>query len=195
MLSNKTGNLSVTRADTRVFFRPQPVDVRKVVLTIKHLQETQFFGSYGISLHFIKDSLPVTALYLTLIINTSIVTGTFPKTWKHAFVTPLHKNGDPDDSSNYRPISLLPISSKVLEKSVATQRVKYLEVNKLLSKNQHGFRPISSMTTALTVLTDKIYNNMDNKRIALLTLCYLSKAFDSVSNIILLGKVNKYDCR
>ncbi len=144
MLANETGNLAApaTRADTSAFFRPQPVNVSTVVLTIKHLQETQSFGSDGISLPFIKDSLPVTALYLTVITNTSIVTGTFPETWKHALVTPLHMNGDPDDSSNYRPISLLPIFSKVLEKIVATDIVLYLEGNKLLSENQHGFRQI-----------------------------------------------------
>ncbi len=60
--------------------------------------------------------------------------------------------------------------------------------NWLLSKNQHGCRPKLSTTTALTVLTDKIYN-MDNKRIVLLTMCDLSKAFDSVSHNILLEKL------
>ena len=123
--------------------------------------------------------------------NTSIVTGTFPTSWKHALVVPLHKNGDTNDISNYRPISLLPILSKVLEKIVATQLVSYLEANKLLSNNQHGFRPKLSTETALTVITDKIYNNMDNKRISLLTLCDLSKAFDSVSHSILLQKLGK----
>ena len=170
-------------------FRPEPVDVPTVVLTIKHLQETQSFGSDGISLKFIKDSLCIIAYYLTIIINTSIVTGTFPKPWKHAIVIPLHKGGDPLDKSNYRPISLLPIFSKVLEKIVSTQLVRHLESNKLLSKNQHGFRPKLSTTTALTVVTDQIFKNMDNKRISLLTLCDLSKAFDSVSHPILIEKI------
>ncbi len=110
------------------------------------------------------------------------VTGTFPKSWKHAIFIPRHKGGDPLDKSNYRPISLLPIFSKVLEKIVSTQLVKHLESNKLLSESQHGFRPRLSTTTALTVVTDKIYKNMDNKSISLLTLCDLSKAFDSVSH-------------
>ncbi len=81
MLANETDNLAVParRDDTSAFVRPQPVDVSKVVLTIEHLQETQSFGSGGISLRFIKDSLPVTALYLTLLISTSTVTVTFPR--------------------------------------------------------------------------------------------------------------------
>ncbi len=64
----------------------------------------------------------------------------------------------------------------------------YLESNKLISNNQHGFRPKLSTETAPTVITDSIYNNMDNKNISLLTLCDLSKAFDSVSHSILLSK-------
>lgn len=172
-------------------FRPQPVDTNTVILTIKHLQETKSFGSDNISLRFIKDSLFVIAFYLTFIINTSLVTGTFPTSWKHAIVVPLYKNGDVDDVSNYRPISLLTIFSKLLEKIVANQLSAYLENNGLLSNSQHGFRPKLSTETALTVMTDKIYNNMDKKRISLLTLCDLSKAFDSVSHNILLQKCAK----
>lgn len=89
--------------------------------------------------------------------------------------------------SYYCPISLLPVFSKILEKTVATQLVEYLEKSKLISKNQHGFRPKLSTTTALTDLTEKLYENMDNKRI--LTLCDFSKAFDSVSHSILLTKL------
>lgn len=99
--------------------------------------------------------------------------------WKQALAIPLHKNGDLEDKSNYLSISLLPIFSKVLEKIVATQHVDYLEVNKILSINQHGFRPKLSTTTPVTVLTNEIYDNVDNKRICLQTLCHISKTFDS----------------
>lgn len=172
-------------------FRPKPVDADTVILTIKHLHESKSFGSDNISLRHIKDSLYVTASYLTFIINTSIATGVFPTTWKHAVVTPLFKNGDKNNTSNYRPISILPIFSKILEKIVATQLTTFLESNKLLSINQHGFRSKLSTETALTAITNKIYNHMDNKRISLLTLCDLSKAFDSVSHTILLKKLQK----
>ncbi len=86
-------------------------------------------------------------------------------------------------------ISLLPILSKVLEKIISTQLVNYLEENNLLSKTQHGFRPKLSTATALTVVTNEIYKNMDSKKISLLTLCALSKAFDSVNHSILLEKL------
>ncbi len=157
------------------------------MLTIKHLQVTQSFGSDGISLRVIKD-FPRNCILPRSNNNTSIVTGTFPETSKHTLVTPLHIKGDADDYNNYRPISLLPIFSKVLEKVVATHLVEYLEI-KLLSKNQHGFRPKLCTTTALTVLSDRIYNTMENQRITLLTLCDLFEAFDSVSHNILLERL------
>ena len=169
-------------------FRPEPVDTNTVILTVKSLKETRSIGSDGISLQFIKDALCIIAFYLTCIINTSIVTGVFPLAWKHALVIPLFKNGDFDHVNNYRPISLLPILSKILEKIVSKQLLNFLENNHCLSKCQHGFRPNLSTETALTVVTDAIYNNMDNKKISLLTLCDLSKAFDSVSHSILLKK-------
>ncbi len=67
----------------------------------------------------------------------------------------------------------------------------YLEKNKLLSNSQHGFRPRLSTETALTVITDEIYNSMEHKKISLLTLCDLSKAFDSVHHTFLINKCLK----
>ncbi len=98
-------------ANSQNSFRPQPVDTNTVILTIKQLKESNSCGSDNISLKFIKDALPVIIPYITCITNTSIVTGTFPATWKHAIVTPLFKKGDPKEIGNYRPISLLPVFS------------------------------------------------------------------------------------
>ena len=113
-----------------------------------------------------------------------------PTAWKHGIIVPIHKNRDVNNVSNYRPISILPILSKILEKTVSNQLTYYLESNQLLSNTQHGFRPRLSTETALATITDDIYDNMDNRKITLLTLCDLSKAFDSVSHSILLRKCN-----
>ena len=179
--------------DTDSAFRPKTVDINTVILTIKSLNSTTSVGSDDISLQFLKDGLGMIISHLTCIINTSIVTGKFPSAWKHALVVPLFKNGDPNCVSNYRPISLLPIISKVLEKIVANQLSHYLESNKLLSDCQHGFRPKLCTETALTVITDKLYSNIDNKYVSLLTLLDLSKAFDSVDINILLNKCAKFN--
>ena len=169
-------------------FKPVPVDCETVILTIKSLKETNACGSDGISLRFIKDALFIIAFYITVIINTSIVTKSYPSSWKYPFVIPAFKGGDSEDITNYRPISLLPIISKILEKIIASQLTTYLETNNLLSNSQHGFRPRLSTETALLKITDKIYNNMDNKKISLLMLLDLSKAFDSVHHGLLLEK-------
>ncbi len=79
--------------------------------------------------------------FLTCIINTSLVTGVFPESWKHALAVPLFKNGYPDVVSNYRPVTILPFVFKILEKSVAIQLSNYLENNNLLTTSQHGYRP------------------------------------------------------
>ena len=106
-------------------------------------------------------------------------------------MVPLFKNGDAENVGNYRPISLLPILSKVLEKIIAIQLMEYLESNKLLSNSQHGFRSKLSTETALMKVNEHIYNNIDNKKISLLLLLDLSKAFDSVSHDILFNKMHQ----
>ncbi len=136
-------------ASSQNTFRQEPVDANTVILTIKQLKESNSCGSDHISLRFIKDALPVIIPYITCIINTSIVTGTYPAAWKHAIVTPLFKEGDPIDIGNYKPISLLPVFSKVIEKIVANQLVQYTEHHSFLSNTQHGFRPKLPTETAL----------------------------------------------
>ncbi len=137
-------------------FRPEPVDTDTVILTIKSLKDTKAVGSGAIPPRFLIDALPVIIPYITCIINTSLATDIFSKAWKHAMVVPLFKSGDSNSVNNYRPISLLPIISNILKKIVANQLLHYLESNKLISNNQHGFRPRLSTETALTVITDNI---------------------------------------
>ena len=173
-----------------VNFRPQPVDINTVILVFKDLNDTNAFGSDGIPLNYLRDALPVLIFYILIIINTSIVTGIFPKAWKHPYVIPFFKSGDTDAVGNYRPISLLPILSKVLEKIIANQLMLFLESNNLLAESQHGFRKNLSTETALMKVNECIYNNIENQNISLLLLLDLSKAFDSVSHEILIHKLN-----
>ncbi len=121
-------NFSTVTAGGSASFRPQPVDTETVILTIKSLNDTSSIGANGIPMKFNKDALYVIAYYLTFIINTSIVTGVFPTLWKHALVIPVFKNGDVRDQANYRPISLLPIISKFLEKVVTNQLMQFFRI-------------------------------------------------------------------
>lgn len=183
--------ISTANTNSSSLFRPDPINWQTLILTIKNMSNSNACGSDGIPLKFIKHSLPVIAPHLTTIMNTSIVTGIFPTAWKYSIVVPIPKSGDVNDPSNYRPISLLPVLSKLLEKIVASQLIQHLESNTLLSNSQHGFRPKLSTSSALLTLTKNLYSNIDHKKVSLVTLCDLSKAFDSVSHSILLNKFLK----
>ena len=97
-------------------------------------------------LQHVKESLMVTIPYITLIIDTSIVTKAFPKPWKHSIIASIHKSCDIEELTNFRPINLLPILSKILEKVISTQLTEYLENNNLLKVN---------MPTAITAPQNK----------------------------------------
>ena len=142
--------------DIRNKFRPQPVDLVTLILVIKHLKPTNSCGSDGIQFRYLIDSLPVTIYYILVIVNTSIVTGCHPDPWKHHHAVPVFKGGDSENVENYRPISLLSILSKILEKVVSNQLVEFLESNHLLADEQHGFRPNLSTETALLKVTNRI---------------------------------------
>ena len=145
----------------RSYFRPKPVKVETVIDTILSLKNKNAYGADGISSRFLRDSLPVLAFYITVIMNTSIVTGIFPEQWKYALVSPLFKQGDPGDPCNFRPISLLATLSKVIEKIVANQLNDFISANSLFSNTQHGFRRFLSTETALIKVTEKLYENID----------------------------------
>ena len=104
-------------------------------------------------------------------------------------MVPIFKSGDTNEAKDYRPLSLLPIISKVLEKVIAQQLMSHLEENHVLSKTQHGIRASLFTDSALLTLADKIYKNIDTKQLSLITLSDLSKAFDSISHQQLLEKL------
>ena len=101
------------------------------------------------------------ALPLSLIFQKCLLTGTFPDSWKYANVQPVHKKNNRQLISNYRPISLLPICGKILEKIIFDQVYSFLNVNKLISKNQSGFRPGDSTIYQLISITSNIFDSFE----------------------------------
>ncbi len=106
-------------------------------------------------------------------------------------MVPINKTGDKDEPEDYRPISIFPVVSKMLEKVIAFHLTKHLEDNNLLSKSKHGFLSKLSIETALMSVTNKLYDNIDLQKISLVTLCQLFKAFDIISHEILISKMRK----
>jgi len=88
----------------------------------------------------VKQCIEQLKLPLTNIYNTSLESGIFPDKLKIAKVIPVHKKGDSRDVSNYRPISLLPVFSKLLEKLMYNRLAEFIERNEVLTEAQHGFR-------------------------------------------------------
>ena len=109
----------------------------------------------------LKDAAIAIAKPLTHVMNLILQTGIVPVDFKHAVVTPIFKSGAKQELDNYRPDSVLPICSKIFEKSVHRQVSEYLEEKELLSSTQFGFRKKRNTKLAPTLLLDKIRDNTD----------------------------------
>ena len=120
-------------------------------------------------------------------------TESFPKEWKEANIIPVHKKGDKQLITNYRPVSLLPICGKVFEKIIFNSLFVYLNNNNLLNSNQSGFRPGDSCVNQLISITHDIYKAFDaNPSLEVRGVFLdLSKAFDKVWHDGLLYKLRR----
>ena len=137
----------------------------------------------------IKDSLLVLNAQLTHAINESLNSNKFPGEWKSAKVIPIQKKGDPMLVTNYRPISLLPTPSKIIEKVIHKQLEEYVESAGLISDFQHGFRKSRSTTHAVTQLLNYVNQGLNNKMPTVAIFIDFKKAFDCLQYSVLLDKL------
>ena len=120
----------------------------------------------------VKDSIDLISEPLTHIINLSISTGVVPDKMKIARVIPLFKSGDHGHFQNYRPISVLPIFSKFLERIVYNRIINYVDKFDIISDHQYGFRKNHSTSQALLQLYNKISAAIDRKEFTVTQLVY-----------------------
>uniref|UniRef100_A0A8C5Q641 Reverse transcriptase domain-containing protein n=1 Tax=Leptobrachium leishanense TaxID=445787 RepID=A0A8C5Q641_9ANUR len=132
---------------------------------------------------------PAIANPVASLINESLVTGYIPKLWKNARVVPIHKSGDSTLISNYHPISLLLVMSKILGKCVYTQLRDYYQSSNYLTPDQSGFRPNHSTTTALLKVCNDIQAGIEQGDLTGAIFLDFAKAFDTVDHGILLQKL------
>ena len=133
---------SVNKQNSNFHFTP--VDTRQVEKVFGKAKSSMGSGPDGIPNFFLKAGLPILAESLCDIFNLSLATGVFPDCWKVARVAPIFKNGEQNDRSNYRPISILPFLSRVFKKLFYNQLYEYLDENKHLFSHQSGFRSLHS---------------------------------------------------
>lgn len=167
-----------------------PATVDEVIKIINDLDANTSSGIDNISTKSIKCLKTLIAPELTLCLNNCLDQGIFPASLKIAKVVPIYKSGKKTDPSNYRPISVLPIVSKIFEKVIYNRIETYINSIDFLYHKQYGFRPKSNTLSATVDLVTKIKNNIDDKKIAIGIFIDLKKAFDTVSHRILLNKLN-----
>ena len=156
-----------------------------VLKQLRALKRKKATGLDNLPSALLKDCADAIAGPLSHLINLSLKTGTVPLIWKKARITPLHKSGSTTTPENYRPISVLPILSKILEKSVHEQFYNFLEKENLISNRQFGYRKKRSTELASTILLDDTRRAVGKGSLVGVLFLDLSQAFDTVSRAIL----------
>ena len=146
-------------------------------------------GIDTLSGRFLKDGAEILSKPISEICNLSISHGIFPNACKVAKLKPIFKKGKTVDSSNYRPILLLPLISKIIEKVVHDQTNEFLSDNRILYNYQSRFRTNHSTNLCLSFLTDKILKGFDEGLLTGMILIDLQKVFDTINHEILLKKL------
>ena len=167
----------------------QEVTENFVLKELRKLNPKKSTGLDGINARFLKDGAIELKSVITFIINLSISTNEVPAELKQARVRPLHKKNDRLQVNNYRPVSILNIVSKILERAVYVQLENYLKDNNILYNHQSGFRKAHSTETCLIDLTDTIRKEISRGNYVGMVLLDLQKAFDTVDHQILCKKL------
>ena len=158
---------------------------------ISSLDPSKSTGPDGISARMLKATAVSVIPSITKLFNLSLASGTSPDSWKLARIVPIPKASDPSSPTNYRPVSILSIVSKLLERHIHQLIFQYLCVNYPISERQWGFLPGRSASSALLSVTHDWFNHLEKGNEVCSVFFDLKKAFDSVPHCLLLHKLSE----
>ena len=171
---------SVTSCSTNLCFTVQRLKVPEVRKILAKTRSNTATGHDGLPARLIKELADSFAPAVTTLFNRCIDEGCFPDKWKKANVVPVWKRkGNKKDPVNYRPVSVLPVLARVLEKIIASQLTEYCYERQFIPREQFGFRRNSSCETALLVATNQWMREVDAGNLVGALMIDLSKAFDT----------------
>ena len=204
--SNIGPKLAVNHNDPWKFFGVNPVfqgvgrlqcpnfttEYGEVLKLCKDIKVSKSSGFEDISTKVFKDAFRVLIPQLVYLFNLSFMKGIFPERWKQATIVPLHKGGDKTEVGNYRPVSLLPLPGKLIEKIAHGVMSAFLETHRIITDKQGGFRKGFSTASTIVDITNSLFNNINNGLTSLAAFVDLRKAFDTVNHEILKKKLVCY---
>ena len=173
----------------------KPVEEKEIIDIVHDCKNKTSTDYNEIDMIIVKRVIHGISKPLMHIFNLSLQTRQFPNNMKIAKVVLLYKTGDKHQFTNYRPVSLLPQFSKILEKVFNNRLDNFIEKHSLINDNQYGFRNNRSTSQALIELIEEITNSIDSKRYAVGVFIDLKKAFDTINHEILFSKLEQYGIR
>lgn len=186
---------SVSLANSSVTFFLAPTDEHEIRNIIKSLNNTNSTGYDELSTKVIKSCIHELSPLLAHLVNLSFKNGQFPSSLKFSVVVPLFKKGEKDDIGNYRPITLIPVLSKIFEKTFHKRLTSFCTRFSIIRSEQHGFQKGKSTSLACFKIIKQISYFMDKRIPVSMILFDLSRAFDYVCHKTLLGKLESYGIR